>query len=351
MRSGVLAVRMGGRPNDSEAPGVAYPGPGGGDPRGGGDPDDRHVGRKHGPRRTQPSAARPPAARRSAARHRGRISPAPRAKPQPAARPEHDPAAGPKQRERHRARAHAGSVRAARRPADGHLANCQKPVSRSKLPPGARNTATVEPAGPGPGHPGGHAHLDHRRRQHLPRARTCRSAWSSGPPTRCRTATRRRLQLHRHDTDRLQPDPRVRAGLRRRGRRADPAGDRRAARPDDPNNVTTSFSHTARSRRRATTRPRATCRARSRRSSPRPRTARWASSRSRRRHLRPTSTSSCRTARTPTPRTPRRSSATTRSRARRPPVTSAARPTTTASRSCTRSTSTSCSTSRSPRRR
>ena len=54
--------------------------------------------------------------------------------------------------------------------ADGHLANCPRPVSRSKLPAGAKNKATVsQPVSDLAA--GRHADLDHRRRQHVPRSR------------------------------------------------------------------------------------------------------------------------------------------------------------------------------------
>ena len=42
----------------------------------------------------------------------------------------------------------------------------------------------------------------------------------------------------------LQPDPRLRSGLRGRGRRADGADHRSAPEGGDPNTITTAFSHT-----------------------------------------------------------------------------------------------------------
>ena len=46
----------------------------------------------------------------------------------------------------------------------GHLADCQKPVTSSELPSGARNNVTVGQPGLGSGESRRHANLDNRRR-------------------------------------------------------------------------------------------------------------------------------------------------------------------------------------------
>ena len=174
---------------------------------------------------------------------------------------------------------------------------CQHPhrTSRALRQAGARLSAArrsaqsehgeERAAGRKAGEPRRHPHLDLRRRQHLPWAPTCRSAWCSGAPTRCRPQRRRRIQLHRHHALRLQPDPRLRTRLRRRGRRADPADHRSAPVRRDPNNDHDPVQPHRRGRAgRLLLRAEQRSRTPSRRSSPRPRTARWAGSPSRRRH-------------------------------------------------------------------
>ena len=165
----------------------------------------------------------------------------------------------------------------------GHLTDCQKPVTSSKLPPGARNNVTV-------GQPASDlASLVDTRTWTTGGGNTFPGAdvpfgmvqWT--PDTRAQPQRRRRLQLRRHHAHRLQPDAHLRTGLRRRRRRADPAGHRGAARRRPEQRDHARSPTRARSRRRATTRRRATGPPTpSPRSSPRRRTARWASSRSRR---------------------------------------------------------------------
>ena len=102
-------------------------------------------------------------------------------------------------------------------------------------------------------------------------APTCRSGWSSGAPTPRRTVVRAAATTTATRADRLQPDPRVRAGLRGRGdvpilpmTGALPSGDSAA--------TLVELVIAGGVARPATTRPSPTCRTRSPRSSPRPRT-------------------------------------------------------------------------------
>ena len=236
----------------------------------------------------------------------------------------------------------------------GRPAHCARPVPASRRPAGTRNRSPVTTAPAS----GSLASLVDTRTWTTGGGNTFPGAdvpfgmvqWS--PDTMPTHNAGGGYNYTRHDAVRLQPDPRLRAGLRRRGRRADPADHRGAA---HDRTTRTRHDRVQPHRRGRAGRlllgPEQRCRTRSPRSSPRPRTARWArftfpstshgrlpdqaAGQPERRHRRHA----------------RRSSATTRSRARSPAATSAARPTTTASPSCTRCTSTSSSASRSPRRR
>ena len=166
----------------------------------------------------------------------------------------------------------------------GRITDCEKPVAASKLPAGAKNTSTVGSpvsdiaslvdartwtTGGGNTFPGAEAPFGMVQ-------------WS--PDTLPNRQRGRRLQLRRHDAQGLQPDARLRPRLRRRRRRADPADHRRPADRATRTTSTTSFSHTGEVAQAGYYSAQSNgSRTRSRRSSPRPRTARWAGSPSRRR--------------------------------------------------------------------
>ena len=84
--------------------------------------------------------------------------------PSPSATPSLGPSAGPS------AAASPGSGATAKKGITctvtniGHLSDCQKPVTSSKLPSGARNNVTVGQPGLGSGESRRHANLDNRRR-------------------------------------------------------------------------------------------------------------------------------------------------------------------------------------------